>query len=379
MRTIQVAPIVLAALVFVGAQVSCSAQVEENLRSIQLPPGFEISIYAKDVPDARSMALGSKGTLFVGSQRAGNVYAVVDENGDYKADKVYTILRPGRLPDGSTLMMPSGIAFKDGALYVGAVSHILRFDDIESRLANPPAPVIVTSDYPTERHHGWKYIAFGPDGKLYVPVGAPCNICEREEIFASITRMNPDGTGREIIAHGVRNTVGFDWHPRTGELWFTENGRDMMGDDMPADELNRLERPGQHFGFPYVHQGDTLDPMFGKGKSVDEFVKPAMKLGPHVAALGMKFYTGRMFPEQYRNQIFIAEHGSWNRSQKIGYRIMVVRLQGNDAVSYEPFAEGWLQGQRDWGRPVDLLVLPDGSMLVSDDKAGVIYRITYRG
>jgi glucose/arabinose dehydrogenase len=212
-----------------------------------------------------------------------------------------------------------------------------------------------------------------------VPVGAPCNICERSDpIYASITRINPDGTGREVFAHGVRNTVGFDWHPRTGELWFTDNGRDWMGDDLPADELNHAPRKGMHFGFPYVHQGDVPDPEYGQGKTPTEFTPPVRRLGPHVAALGMRFYTGKMFPEEYRGHVFIAEHGSWNRSSPLGYRITMVRLSGSQAVSYEPFAEGWLQGRQAWGRPVDVLVMPDGALLVSDDKAGVIYRIAYR-
>ncbi len=366
--------------VAVAALSSCArAEVAELLPRITLPDGFSISIYADGVENARSMVLAPNGTLFVGTRSANYVYAVRDNNGDQRADAVHTILQPGKLPDGSDVWMPNGVAFRDGALYVATVSQILRFDDIENRLENPPAPVIVTGDYPARGHHGWKFIAFGPDGKLYVPVGAPCNVCEEEEIFASITRINPDGTGREIVAHGVRNSVGFDWHPQTRELWFTENGRDLMGDDIPGDELNRLESAGQHFGFPYFHQGDTPDPRFGKGREASEFVVPAQVLGPHVAALGMRFYTGSMFPETYRNQIFIAEHGSWNRREKSGYRVMLVRLDGNRVVSYEPFAEGWLEGNDSWGRPADVLVMPDGALLVSDDQAGVIYRIAYNG
>ncbi len=359
-----------------------AAGLEDNLKLIQLPKGFEIDVVAAIAGDARSMALGPNGTLFVGTMNSGRILALVDENGDFKADKTYTIFdgRKQKLPDGSTIQRPSGLAFRDGSLYVGAISHILRWDDIENRLENPPAPVIVTSDYPTEGHHGWKYIAFGPDGKLYVPVGAPCNDCARpEKIFASITRINPDGSGREIIAHGVRNTVGFDWHPETGELWFGDNGIDMRGDDLPGDELNRLSEVGQHFGHPYIIQGDTPDRIRGKGHDPADYVAPAQVLGPHVAALGVKFYTGNQFPKAYRNQIFIAEHGSWNRSRKIGYRITVVGLVGNRAVSYDTFAEGWLQGDRPWGRPVALLLLPDGSMLVSDDTARAIYRIHYTG
>ncbi len=343
---------------------------ELPLDHIKLPPGFHVSIFA-EVPKARSMTLGPKGTVFVGNRDGANVYAVVDADKDGKADHFYTI--------ASGLDSPNGVAFRDGALYVAENSRILRFDEIEENLTHPPKPVVVNDAYPKDKAHGWKFIAFGPDGKLYVPVGAPCNICERKEpIYASITRINPDGTGREIFAHGVRNTVGFDWHPQTRELWFTDNGRDWMGDDMPADELNRAPRIGMHFGFPYIHQGDVPDPEYGQGKKMGEFTPPVRKLGPHVASLGMRFYTGKMFPEEYHGQIFIAEHGSWNRSTPIGYRVSLVKLSGSQAVSYEPFAEGWLQGCSAWGRPVDVLVMPDGALLVSDDKAGVIYRIAYQ-
>lgn len=353
------------------------ADVASNLDKIKLPPGFKISIYASGLENPRSLTLGDNGTLFVGSRRTNKVYAVTDTDNDHKADAVYTIMETNTAPDGARLRMPNGVAFKDGSLYVGAISHILRFDDIENRLSNPPAPVVVTAGYPSAAHHGWKFIAFGPDDKLYVPVGAPCNICERDEIFATITRMNPDGSGREIIARGVRNTVGFDWHPETGVLWFTDNGVDSLGDNFPGDELNRISEVGQHFGFPHVHQGDTLDQRFGRGRSTDEFTPPAKVLGAHVAALGMRFYTGDMFPARYKNQIFIAEHGSWNRSEKSGYRLTLVRLVNGEAVSYETFAEGWLRGEENWGRPADLLVLPDGSMLVSDSIGNVIYRISY--
>jgi glucose/arabinose dehydrogenase len=348
---------------------ACHA-AELPVTQIKLPPGFRISIFA-EVPNARSMTLGPKGTVFVGNRRGDKVYAVVDANQDGKADKVHII--------ASALDSPNGVAFRDGALYVGENSRIIRFDQIEKSLDRPPQPVVVNDTYPQDRSHGWKFIAFGPDGKLYVPVGAPCNIFERKDpIYASITRISPDGAGLEIFAHGVRNTVGFDWHPRTKELWFTDNGRDWMGDDLPADELNHAPRKGMHFGYPYIHQGDVPDPEYGRGKKIDEFAPPVLKLGPHAAALGMRFYTGTMFPEAYRGQIFIAEHGSWNRSTPIGYRVSLVKLSGNRAVSYEPFAEGWLKGRRAWGRPVDVLVMPDGALLVSDDKAEVIYRITYR-
>ncbi|HEX6975826.1 MAG TPA: sorbosone dehydrogenase family protein [Vicinamibacterales bacterium] len=350
------------------------------LDTIKLPPGFSIAVYATGVPNARQMALGDKGTLFVGSRTARKVYAVVDRDGDQKADQVYTI--------ANGLNMPSGLAFRGGALYVAEVSRVLRYDAIESKLEAPPEPVVVSAGFPTERHHGWKFIAFGPDGLLYVPVGAPCNICDRsdDKRFASIMRMKADGSGLEVFASGIRNTVGFDWHPQTKELWFTENGRDNISDDQPPDELNRAPRAGMHFGFPYCHGGDFKDPEFGS-RPCSEFEPPARKLGPHVAAIGMRFYTGRMFPAQYRNQIFMAEHGSWNRSTPLGYRVMMATIENNKVTGYTPFAEGWLRGTRSsrgdttlgdaWGRPADVLVMPDGALLVSDDEAGVIYRISY--
>jgi glucose/arabinose dehydrogenase len=341
------------------------------LNQITLPPGFQIELYAYDVPGARSLALSPKGVLFVGTRGEGRVYALVDENNDAKADRLHTL--------ASGLHMPNGVAFRDGALYVAEVNRVLRFDNIESRLAEPPQPVVVNDGFPKDRHHGWKFIRFGPDGMLYVPVGAPCNICEPDPSrYAAIFRMRPDGTGLEVFARGVRNTVGFDWHPETKELWFTDNGRDWMGDNRPPDELNHAPQKGLNFGYPYCHGRSLADPDFGRKRSCQEFRPPVQELGPHVASLGMRFYTGSMFPKEYRGQVFIAEHGSWNRSVPIGYRITLVRLKGNRAVSYEVFAQGWLQQGGAWGRPVDLLVMPDGSLLVSDDHAGAIYRITYR-
>lgn len=344
--------------------------LDEYLTKIKLPPGFKIAVYADEVTNARSMALSPDGTLFVGTRDEGSVYALRDEDGDFKVDKKYVL--------ATGLNMPNGVAFRNGDLYVAEISRVIKFEGIEKQLANPPKPVVVFDKYPDKSHHGWKYIAFGPDGKLYVPVGAPCNVCEEDnEVFSSITRLNPDGTGMEVVQHGIRNTVGFAWHPTTKALWFTDNGRDLLGDDIPADELNHAPKDGMHFGFPYCHQGDLMDSKYGKGRSCDEFTPPVQNLGPHVAALGMEFYTGSMFPSEYKNQIFIAEHGSWNRSKKIGYRIMLVRLDGNKATSYEPFAAGWLNEATDevWGRPVDVELMPDGSMLISDDYAGAIYRI----
>jgi glucose/arabinose dehydrogenase len=342
-----------------------------DLYKIQLPPGFSISVFA-EVPDARSMCRGEKGTLFVGNRSKDKVYAVVDEDNDGRADKVYVI--------DQGLNMPNGVAFRKGSLYVAEVNRILRYDDIESKLNNPPRPVVVYDKFPTEKHHGWKFIAFGPDDKLYIPVGAPCNVCEeKDSIYASINRMNPDGSGLELFASGVRNTVGFAWHPLTKKLWFTDNGRDNMGDNMPADELNYAPDKGMHFGFPYCQQGDTPDPEFGSKRNCSEFTPPAIKLMPHAAAIGMRFYTGDMFLPEYKNQIFIAEHGSWNRSEKSGYRIMQVKLDSNKAVSYIPFATGWVDKEgKVSGRPVDIEIAADGSMLVSDDQRGAIYRIVYK-
>ena len=266
----------------------------------------------------------------------------------------------------------------DGNLYVAEVNRILRYDNIEERLNDPPDPVVVYDQLPKDRHHGRKYIRFGPDGKLYVSVGAPCNICKsKKEIYATILRMNKDGSNIEIYAHGVRNSVGFDWHPVTKELWFTDNGRDWLGDNKPADELNRCTKKGQHFGYPYCHEGEISDPKFGYLKDCEEFVPPSQKLLPHVAALGMIFYTGDMFPSEYRNRILIAEHGSWNRTVPIGYRVSMVTVQNDKCTKYSSFAEGWLQDRKKTGRPVDILQLPDGSILVSDDFADRIYRISY--
>jgi len=347
---------------------------DEQLASIRMPEGFSIEVFADDVPEARSLVLGAQGTLFVSTRKRGDVYAIpleVDGEGRYRAGKRRTI--------ASDLYMPNGVAFRDGALYVAEVNRILRFDDIEQQIAasvESPEFEIIRDDYPSARHHGWRYIAFGPDDKLYVSIGAPCNVCD-EPGYAVITRLNPDGSDREVFAEGVRNTVGFTWHPDTGVMWFTDNGRDWMGDDLPPCELNRAPRAGMDFGFPHCHGASIPDPDFAGRHRCDEFTPPALELGPHVAPLGLKFYTGDRFPEEYRKQLFIAEHGSWNRSEPIGYRIVLVRIENGKAVSQEIFAEGWLQDGDSWGRPVDLLILPDGSMLVSDDAGGRIFRISY--
>jgi glucose/arabinose dehydrogenase len=343
----------------------------DRLGEIQLPPGFEIAVYAADVENARQLALGADGTVFAGSREAGKVHAVVDEDDDQAADRVYLIDRG--------LDMPSGIEFRDGALFVGAVDRILRYDAIEQQLDDPPEPVVVTDELPDKSHHGWKYLRFGPDGLLYVPVGAPCNICN-EPGFAEIRRMQADGSGMETFAQGVRNSVGLAFHPDSGELWFTDNGRDLLGDDLPGDELNHAPRPGLHFGYPFCHQGDSPDPEFGAGKSCSDYAPPALVLGAHVAALGLTFYTGDMFPAAYRNQLFIAQHGSWNRSSKVGYNLLLVRFdEAGKVAGSEVFAHGWLQGEKNWGRPSDVLQMPDGALLIADDQAGAIYRISYRG
>ena len=361
----------LCSLVTVGACRSAAPLEGIHLEKIKLPPGFSIELYATGIDNARSMTMSPNGVLFVGTRREGKLYAVVDSDRDFRADSIYV------LADG--LNMPNGVAFRKGALYVAEVNRILRYDDIESRLDSPPEPVVVNAQFPSDSHHGWKYIAFGPDERLYVPVGAPCNVCEKSDRrFSTIMRLRPDGSDLEIFASGVRNSVGFDWRPESGVLWFTNNGRDWMGDDLPPDTLHRAAESGLHFGFPYCHGGDIPDPEFGSKRSCDEFTPPALKLGAHVAALGMKFYDAEMFPPHFKGNIFIAEHGSWNRSTPVGYRITRVVLQGDRPIRYEEFAGGWLQKNKAWGRPVDVLVMPDGSLLVSDDRAGVIYRISYK-
>jgi glucose/arabinose dehydrogenase len=347
-----------------------AVQARLPLERIKLPPGFEITVFADNVKGARSMALGDKGTLFVGSMSAGNVYAI--QHDAARATRVTTI--------ASGLKSPNGVAMKDGALYVAEVSRITRYDDIEAHLDPPPRAAVVYDKYPTDGNHGWKFIRFGPDGWLYVPVGAPCNICEPGDPYAAITRLKPDGSAMEIYARGIRNSVGFDWDPRTKELWFTDNGRDLLGDDVPSDELDHAPKAGMHFGYPYCHEGSVADPEFGKKRACSEFTPPALKLGAHVASLGMRFYTGAMFPAEYANRIFIAEHGSWNRSKKSGYRVVQARVENGKVVESGVFAEGFLDVAKDeaLGRPVDVLVMPDGALLVSDDMNGAIYRIAYR-
>lgn len=350
---------------------TASAAAQDQLAKLKLPPGFQISIYAPDAPNARQLALAPGGTLFAGTRQDGRVFALVDRDGDGVAETQHVIARD--------LNMPSGVAFRDGALYVAEVHRILRYDEIENRLADPPKPVVVYADLPDARHHGWKFIGFSPSGELFIPVGAPCNICDPEPPFASILYLPAAGGPARVWARGVRNSVGFDWHPETGELWFGDNGRDWLGDDAPADELNHAPRAGLHFGYPHVHGGEQVDPELGAGHAAADFTSPALRLGAHVAPVGMEFYRGEQFPAAYRNALFVAEHGSWNRSRKSGYRVMVAHIDGDGRVTrYEPFITGWLAGEDHWGRPQDFATLPDGSLLISDDDRGVVYRVEYR-
>lgn len=347
---------------------SLGAEANLPLDKIKMPKGFKIAIYAR-VPGARSMTVGRNGTLFVGT-RDTKVFAVQDKNGDHVGETVVEIAKD--------LNEPNGVAIKDGALYIAEISRVSKITDIENRMGQSLTLETVSDAFPKDKHHGWKFIAFGPDGKLYVPVGAPCNICEPKKEYANISRMNADGSQLEVFASGIRNTVGFAWHPVTKELWFTDNGRDMLGDDVPPDELNRAAKAGLDFGYPRCHGKDIVDPEFGKPDSCKGIVVPEATFPAHVAALGMRFYTGKQFPKEYRNAIFTALHGSWNRSKPVGYEVRLVKLDKNGKANEpEVFASGWLQDGKAWGRPVDVQPLKDGSMLVSDDQAGIIYRIAY--
>ncbi len=351
--------------------------IAEGLQRIQLPPGFVIDVYADKVGGARTMALSPNGILYVGTftewgkPPSGKVYALRDKDGDGHADEVRTITQG--------LDHPNGVAWHNGDLYVAEISRILRFRDMDNHLNDPPKPEVVGAPFPRDFHHGWKFIRFSPDGRLYVPVGAPCNVCEPDEQHSGIWRMQPDGTGREVFARGIRNSVGFDWHPVTGELWFTDNGRDDMGDDIPPEELNRAPKAGLHFGYPYRYGKTLLDPEFKTTRPDQDFTPAALEMPAHRAGLGIRFYTGKQFPARYQNQIFIAHHGSWNRAQPDGYRVSLATLKGNEVAGYEDFATGWLDGDHYWGRPVDVEIAADGSLLVSDDFASVIYRIRYTG
>jgi glucose/arabinose dehydrogenase len=351
---------------------SISPQAAIDVEGITLPAGFRISVYTDQVPNARSLALGEAGTVYVGTNKEGKVYAVRDENGDGLGDRVYTL--------ASGLNMPNGVAYLDGALYVAELSRIVKFKDIGRRLSAPPIPETVYDSLPNDKDHGWKYLRIGPDRKLYTAVGAPCDICQpNQELYATLVRLDLDGKNFEIFARGVRNTVGFDWEPKTRELWFTENGRNWLGDDAPPDELNHAPRAGLHFGFPYCHGKEIADPRFGRLRSCAEFVPPAWTFAAHVAVLGARFYTGGQFPAEYRGQLFVAEHGSSNRSTPQGFRVVAIKFEDNKPVADSVFAEGWLRANGTViGRPVDILQMPDGALLVSDDRRGAIYRITYQ-
>jgi glucose/arabinose dehydrogenase len=341
----------------------------DQLPKLKAPDGFKVEVYQSGILDARGLRRGDKGTIFVSSLFvAGKIYAITEKGGKRE---VKTVL--------SGLELPSGIEFRGGALYVATPKQITRYDGIEDKLDSPPPPVVIYDKLPGDIPHGWKFLRFGPDGKLYVPVGAPCNICEPDlETYAQIFRINADGSGKEIVARGVRNTVGFDFNPKTKELWFTDNQRDWLSEDFPLDELNRLKNVGKdNFGFPYCHSGTFADPEFGWGKSCADYVKPAALLGPHAAPLGMRFYTGKMFPAQYQGAIFIARHGPWNRTTKFA-DVSVAYLDANSNVTkVEPFLTGFVKDNQYLARPVDLLVMPDGALLVSDDHAGAIYRVSY--
>jgi len=334
---------------------------------LKLPKGFKIEVYVSGIANARSLRLGDKGTVFVSNRLLDKVYAVVEKNGKREAKVI-----------ASGLDRPNGLAFHNGTLYIAEGARISKLEKIEDNLDNPPPPVVVYSDFLNHQSHGWKFMALGPDNKLYVNVGAPCNICEPPTTNGQIRRLSLDGSSADVVARGVRNSVGFDWHPVTKELYFTDNGRDWMSEDLPEDELNRVTKVGQHFGFPYCHQGTFADREMGWGRSCDEFEKPVALLGPHSAALGMRFYAGSMFPAEYRNAIFIARHGSWNRTKKVGGDVVVAKLNKDGSVkSWEPFLTGFLQNNAYSGRPVDVQVMKDGSLLVSDDYAGAVYRVTY--
>jgi glucose/arabinose dehydrogenase len=345
---------------------------ELPVNTLKVPAGFKVEVWAEGIPEARSLALGDRGTVFVSNRLSKNVYAVVDKSG---AREVKTVLKG--------LNAPNGVVFSKGTLYVAERHRITRYDGIEAKLDNPPEGKVVVDglDPQNQPGHFWKFLAMGPDGKLYYNVGAPGNIVMPGYFQASISRVDPKTGIVETYVQGVRNSVGFDWDPKTKQLWFTNHGRDWLGDDAPNDTLHRVSHKGMNFGYPFCHQGDILDPEFGKGRSCKEFDAPAAKLGAHIAPLGMRFYTGKMFPAEYRNNIFIAMHGSWNRNTKQGYNVTRVTFDANGKPKMQPFLTGFLQDEKAdppmWGRPVDVLVMKDGSMLVSDDYNGVIYRVSY--
>ncbi|MDN3379214.1 MULTISPECIES: PQQ-dependent sugar dehydrogenase [unclassified Pseudoalteromonas] len=348
---------------------STPAGAANILKELSVAQGFEVSIFADDVENARQIAVSKKGIVYVGSRKAGKVYALIDHNSDGVADKQILV--------ASDLSMPSGLAIKGDDLYVGEVHRIIRFKNIDKQLKAPKYEVVYDA-LPTERHHGWKFLRFAPTGELIIPVGVPCNICAEDERFGRIFALDVNTKQITTLAKGVRNSVGFDFHPSTQAMWFSDNGRDMMGDDIPPDELNRLTNEGEHFGFPYVHAGAILDPEFGKGKSTSDYTAPALALAAHVAPLGIHFYNGKQFPSDYKQQLFVAEHGSWNRSKKSGYKVAVATIEQGRVIKYTPFITGFMKNEETLGRPVAFAELADGSLLISDDYANVIYRVSYK-
>ena len=340
------------------------------INKLKLPPGFKIEVWATGMPGARAMALGDNGKVYIGTRAIGRVYEVTD-NGKERTSRVVV----------DKLVQPAGVAFNNGSLYVMAIDKVLRFDGIDKNASVTPVDLTAIFNLPPEQHHNWKYIAFGPDGKLYVPFGAPCNICEPPTAeYAQIRRYNPDGSGMEVLATGVRNTVGFDWHPTTKQLWFTNHGRDWMGDNTPNDTLNLMSKTGLNFGFPYCHQGNLPDNVITKANACQGVEQPIALMGPHVATMGIKFYTGNMFPPEYKDAALIARKGSWNSNQKVGFDVVMVKA-GTDGKNPKitPFITGFMNpaDQSFWGRPAYLMQMTDGSMLVSDEQLGAIYRVTY--
>jgi glucose/arabinose dehydrogenase len=341
------------------------------LAKLHVPKDFKLEVYASGMVNARSLARGDKGTVFVSTRLLDRIYAITEKNGKREVKPLY-----------SGLFRPNGLVFHAGTLYIAELNKISKVENIEANLDNPPKPVVIYDNLPSDEPHGWKYLTLGPDNKLYFQVGAPCNICMPPDTHAQIRRINLDGSGMEVIARGIRQVVGMDFHPTSKVLYFTENQRDWLSEDTPQDKLNRLLHPGKDFfGFPYCHQGNLADPEFGWGHDCKaEVTQPIALLGPHSAPLGARFYTGAMFPGEYRNALFIVRHGSWNKTVKVGGDIVVAQLNPDGTVkSVKPFITGFLQNNNYIGRPVDLLLMPDGAMLISDDWNGAVYRLSYTG
>ncbi|MCE9678451.1 PQQ-dependent sugar dehydrogenase [Shewanella sp. AS1] len=357
----------ICSLLVLGA-VSTQAQAKDILDKLTVAEGFKVSLFSDDVENAREIAVSDKGMVYVGSMRAGNLYALIDNNKDGVSDEKILL--------ATGLNLPTGVAYKDGDLYVSEVSRIIRFKDIDNNLESPKFEVVF-DQFPSDTHHGWKVLGFSPTGELVIPVGVPCNVCAEDDRYGRIFSLNLVTKKLTTIAQGVRNSVGFDFQPGTDTFWFSDNGRDMMGDDIPPCEINKVNYQGEHFGFPYVHAGSILDPEFGQGKKVSDYTPPALSLGAHVAPLGIHFYRADQFPKAYRQQLFVAEHGSWNRSKKAGYKVALATIDQGKVVDYTPFLTGFMQNEETFGRPVAFAELQDGSLLISDDYAGAIYRVTY--